>query len=224
MSKNLPVKFTKGTFGLARSQDFRKSAFARSRVNRVKLEKDRLTLEENLRKIEVFFDCLMRNVSVDGGELSADDREKYLNMMNILNVYTVAKGVLHLSDYLCIQEPCNIRDKDGEKKRGHRRISIAEMTDQIEFAFYGDEEEQAPGILAEMDMMTAMLNDVGNKQLAWIDESGYHNPAKYFTDTPKPVDPNAPPPEEKLSEISEEEGGVTDEEVDRAANVRPEVP
>jgi len=124
---------------------------------------------------------------------SQAERERIATYFQFVATYLIAAGVVHLSDYLCVQFPKESTYKDeksGEKKTRNETIRFtlgdigSLLIDLTEGWSDPNPREAEPGIMGRIDQIHEMLNDLGNKFEAWTDENGIHDSYKYVEKTP----------------------------------------
>jgi len=146
-------------------------------------------------------------------------REMLLSYHAFLSTHIIASGVVHLSDYLCIQIP-------SEKKNGKvTRLSLGDLLslhcDLIEGWGDANDEDSEPGLFGRLLLLAEMLNDVGVKYEVFEDENGLTDPVKYFGKERSTV---VKATEETEPEEDEQEPVVSDEELDNARKGKIAVP
>lgn len=168
------------------------------------------------------------------GVKAHDEREKIAAYFQFLSTYLIAAGVVHLSDYLCVQFPKESTytdKKTGEKKTRNEiiRFTIGDigslLVDLTEGWSDPNPREAEPGLFGRIDQIHEMLNDLGNKHEAWVDENGIHDPSKYFAKTPS----NKVQAETEISEDEEdqeeiEESKISDDELEAAKRGEIDIP
>lgn len=193
---------------LRHSPNIRRMAQKKSKVTGLRLEVNRNRLEEKVILLDKIFADL-------DAEKDPEERQKLLLFFQVLSTYIIAVSNVHISDYLCVQwwdDEIKRKDKKTgklEKVGGTIRISLGEMisfaTDLLEG--YDDEEDDESGLFGRLDLLGRIMNDIGKKQKAFVDETGMTDPDKHIPDkAPKIV------AEAATEEDFEEDRGITDEE------------
>jgi hypothetical protein len=90
--------------------------------------------------------------------------------------------------------------KDG--KKGYARFTAADILDKIGHVLGSDE-----GMHDQVETLIDMVNDIGKKQQAFLDEHGVYDPNKYEGDDPSKAEAEADESEaateEELAEVEE---------------------
>lgn len=151
---------------------------------------------------------------------ATEERERIASYFQFLSTYLIAAGVVHLSDYLCVQFPKSSVYKDkktGEAKTKNETIRFtlgdigSLLIDLTEGYSDPNPRKSEPGVFGRMDQTHEMLNDIGNKIEAFTDENGIPDKAKYFAQTPsnkvqaEDFDTDEEPEEVEEPKISDEE-------------------
>jgi len=181
---------------LRQNKDFKRSVEKSMSTGRMKLQEKRegmaekakwlRTISDELFVIENQITVLTERLGNERGDDQGAQKEetrrliavKGLEAQRLMNLaqLTLMSGYLDglglQVDCLTIEEPCKIKTKEEGVVPGKRRISLAEMLNDL-----GEDVEAIAIMFA--DYLHPMLRDIGVKMQAFVNENGMPLPAKY---------------------------------------------
>lgn len=150
------------------NKHFKRLVERESRTTRLALQERRLRLEA---KNQFIGNSIARLMS--GKVTNADEREKLMNMANLLAMQGITEGLGLVVDCLTRVYTKTKTDKDGNVVTGKKRVSVAENVEDIH--------DMMIDLLQVGDVNLNIVNDIGLRLNTWKDQHGV-NRSPYLRD------------------------------------------
>lgn len=165
------------------SKHFRQRVHQNTATSSEALEDKRTSFQAYGETMKACTDAILKEY-----EKEKPDEAKIMRLMNMCQLTmfpTLPEGFGNLFDALTLRVKGRVKKKDGTKKTAFKRTSVARMLFQM---------EQFMGNINFMlfEYIVPMLNELGIKHGAWLDENNVFDPGKYAEMLAKDYGDDAP--------------------------------
>jgi hypothetical protein len=184
---------------LARMSDQDKQKLDKLLLKRASTSAKQMELKRrDLAASTVLVETLLTRLMDEGLDPTSPEYQKLLNTSNLMAMFATTKALEYIAD--CVSYRQSFKLKGGRK--GHARFTAADILDKIGHVLGSDD-----GVHDQIETLINMVNDIGKKQQAFLDEHGVYDPNKYESEDPgkaeTEVDDSEAATDEELAEVEE---------------------